>query len=128
MTQGLSDLHPGGGEIILSAEVWPTYVGFSTEHPGAGPQAACEPVYHLDYERGQIHWTAMPNGEVVGRAVVVVPKGLVFTHMLYLHGPGSLPMMTGYRTLPHPVCLTEKGTIEIDPICYGDWKIQSRVL
>lgn len=111
----------GGGEIILSAEVWPVYVGFSTFDPGLGPQAAFEPI-HLDYERGQIVWTTMPNGEVVGRAKVWVPGNITLTHLLYLHGPGSLPMMVGKRQLPHPISLTERGSIEIDPICYGDWK------
>lgn len=111
----------GGGEIILSAEIWPVYVGFATCDPGNGPQAEGEPCFNIDYERGQITWTAMPNGEIVGRATVLVPGKLTFTHMLYLHGPGTLPMMTGKRQLPHPVHLTARGAIEVDPICYGDW-------
>ena len=111
----------GGGEIILTAEVWPTHVGFTQVDPGPGPQPVGEPVFSVDYERGQIAWTTMPNGEVVGHATVVVPGKLVFTHMVYLHGPGSLPMMCGYRTLPHPVMLTARGAITIDPICYRDW-------
>ena len=118
MTQPLT---MGGGEIILSAEVWPVYVGFATDDPGPGPMPLCEPCFHLDYERGQITWTTMPNGEIVGRAHVWVPGGLTYTHMLYLHGPGSLPMLTGKKQLPHPVQLTARGSIEIDPIVYGDW-------
>lgn len=110
-----------GGEIVLSAEVWPVYVGFSSGDPGPGPQAVCEPVFSLDYERGQIDWL-VEGSEVVGRAVVWVPGGVTFTHMIYLHGPGSLPMMTGQRQLPHPIQLTDKGCIDIYPIRYGDWK------
>lgn len=112
----------GGGEIVFSAEVWPVYVGFSSCDPGPGPHAVGEPIMNLDYERGQIHWTAMPGGEVVGRAQVWVPGDLVLTHMLYLHGPGSLPMMTGKRQLPHPIRLTARGSVEVDPINYGDWR------
>jgi hypothetical protein len=112
----------GGGEIILGAEVWPAYVGFSTADPGVGPRADNEPAFNVDYERGQIHWTTMPNGEIAGRAEVWVPGGLTFTHMLYLYGPGSLPMMAGSRQLPHPVCLTARGQIGVDPIVYGDWQ------
>lgn len=112
----------GGGEIILTAEVWPTHVGFTQCDPGPGPQPDGEPVLSLDYERGQIHWTTMPNGEIVGRTKVIVPGGITLTHMVYLHGPGSLPMMCGKRQLPHPVSLTSAGAIEIDPINYGDWQ------
>jgi hypothetical protein len=111
----------GSGDIVLGAQVWPAYVGFSTGEPGAGPQPDNEPAFNADYERGQIAWTALPNGELTGRASVWVPGGLTFTHMLYLYGPGSLPMMVGNRKLPHPVMLTARGNIEVDPIVYGDW-------
>lgn len=110
----------GGGEIILSAEVWPTHVGFTQAEPGPGPQPQWEPVGSLEYDRGQISWTVMPNDEIVGKARTFVPAG-TYTHMVYLHGPGSLPMMCGYRALPHPVQFYEGGFIDIDPICYGDW-------
>jgi hypothetical protein len=111
----------GGGEIIFSAEVWPTHVGFTFEHPGPGPQPIAEPVFHIGYVRGQINWTVMPNGEIVGNTKVYVPKG-TYTHMVYLHGPGNLPMMCGLRTIEHPVVFTTSGVIEIDCINYGDWK------
>lgn len=111
----------GGGEIILTAEVWPTHVGFTFDDPGLGPQPNWEPTLSLDYQRGQIYWTTMPNGEIIGRTNVLVPGKIVLTHMVYLHGPGSLPMMCGKRQLPHPVCLTASGLIDIDPINYGDW-------
>ena len=113
------------GEIILSAEVWPTHVGFANGDPGRGKQASGEPVFSIDYERGQIQWTAMPGGEIVGRARVLVPPG-EYTHMLYLHGPGSLPMMCGSRQLPQLVVFHESGFIDVDPICYGDWAAKEK--
>ena len=114
------DLPAGGGEIILSAEVWPTHVGFAVDDPGFGPQPAFEPTFSIDYERGQISWATMPNGEIIGHTKVVLPAG-TYTHMLYLHGPGELPMMCGRRQLPHPVTLTSRGEITVDPIAYRDW-------
>jgi hypothetical protein len=120
--QSVPPLAGGGGELILSVEVWPTHVGFATDEPGSGPQPAAEPVFNLDYQRGQIGWTTMPGGEVVGATRVMVPPGM-YTHMLYLHGPGDLPMMCGSRRLPHPVVFREAGFIDVDPICYGDWAI-----
>jgi hypothetical protein len=115
------DMPAGGGELILSAEVWPTHVGFTTIPPGPGPQPQGEPVDSPEYTRGQIAWTVMPNDEIVGRTRVFVPAG-TYTHMVYLHGPGSLPMMCGARVLPHPVSFAESGFIDIDPINCGDWK------
>lgn len=111
----------GGGEIILSAEVWPTHVGVSMHHPGPGPQPQAEPVFNLDYIRGQIEWGVSETGEIVGRAKVHVPPGL-YTNMIYLYGPGSLPMMCGQRKLSHPVLFETAGVIDIENINYGDWK------
>lgn len=113
----------GGGEIILSAEVWPTHVGVTFEHPGPGPQPATEPVFHADYIRGQIEWIAVSETGPVGKAKINVPPGL-YTYMVYLHGPGSLPMMCGSRQLSHPVLFETAGVIEIENINYGDWKSQ----
>ena len=111
----------GGGEIIFSAEIWPTHIGVTSEHPGPGPQPMTEPVFHLDYIRGQIEWVAVSETGPVGRAKIHVPPGL-YTHMVYLHGPGSLPKMVGLRQLSHPVLFETSGVIDIENINYGDWK------
>jgi hypothetical protein len=112
-----------GGELILGAEVWPTHVGVTTEHPGNSKWAATEPSYHLDYIRGQIEWIAVSDSGPVGKAKIHVPPGL-YTYMVYLHGPGSLPMMCGSRQLSHPVLFETSGVIDIENINYGDWKSQ----
>lgn len=111
----------GGGEGTFTGFVWPVYVGLSLGEP----DAACtgEPFYHADYQRGQILWAAMPGGEVVGRATILVPAGS-YTHLTYHYGPSiwpSGPQLMGFRQLEHGLRFGSAGEATVDPINQGDW-------
>lgn len=111
----------GGGEGVLGAFVWPVYVGLSNGQPD--PACTGEPFMHPDYQRGQITWTTMPNGEIIGRAVIHVPAGS-YTHLTYHYGPSiwpSGPQLMGYRQNDHGLRFPQAGTATIDPINEGDW-------
>lgn len=109
--------------------VWPVYVGVTDGDPGE-PYGPCngEPFYNLDYQRGQILWSTMPNGEIVGRATILVPAGN-YTHLTYHYGPGvwpSGPQLMGKRQLDHGLRFVNKGSVTIDPINKGDWLCMPR--
>lgn len=95
---------------FLTVDVWPTYVGVGeltgdstiTEHNG-----------HPDYERGQIWWDTMPNGDIIGHARIRLPKG-AWTHLLFCHGPVGL--IIGAEQFEHPVVFDRAGFFDVDPI------------
>ena len=96
---------------VLSAVIWPNYVGACTDRGE-------EPISHPDYGRGMIRWDVMPNGELVGRAKVLVPPGM-WTHILYCPHPSS-PQVTAAQKLAHPCVLTSAGEIALDCITESD--------
>jgi len=111
----------GGGEGIFGAFIWPVYVGLSLGEPDPG--CTGEPFYHADYQRGQITWTVMPQGEIVGRATILVPQGS-YTHLTYHYGPSiwpAGPQLMGHRQLEHGLRFPQAGIATIDPINQGDW-------
>lgn len=111
----------GGGDGTLGVFVWPVYIGLSDGAPDPG--CTGEPFMHPDYQRGQITWTAMPGGEVVGRATIHVAAGS-YTHLTYHYGPSvwpSGPQLMGSRQLEYGLRFPHAGVVTIDPINQGDW-------
>lgn len=72
-----------------------------------------EPVGDPDYQRGQITWN-LENGEIVGRAFIVVPAG-TYTHQAYFYGPTGA-CMSGKMQLSQPITVPSTGYIEVYPI------------
>jgi hypothetical protein len=123
---------PDDGDVAIEAElacfIWPVYVGLSLGQPE--PACVGEPIFNPDYQRGQITWTPMPNGEIVGRALIRVPAG-DYTHLTYHYGPSvwpSGPQLMGFRQLDHGLRFPQAATVEIDPINQGDWVNKERSL
>lgn len=110
------------GEGVLGAVIWPSYVGFCTEDPGAGLIACGEPD-DVSYQRGQIQWE-YANGDIVGRAFVNVPAG-TYTHLAYFHGPEG-PAMGGKMQLSHPIFYDRTGVVEVYPIINPDLRLNKR--
>lgn len=111
---GLATATLGGGEGTLSMTVWPMYVGLC-----AG--VIHEPLFSVDYERGQIKWVVMPNGEIIGSAEINVPAG-EYTHLTYHYGPGAGDGFVGQHQLHHPLRFSGATIVAVDPINQGDWK------
>lgn len=109
---------PGGGDGTLSVVVWPTYIGVAREGPT--PPFSCDEPHNGGYQRGQITWTAVPDGrEVIGRARILVPPG-TYTHFVYFHHP-TRPQACGVVKMPHPLRCTEPITVlDVDPITNAD--------
>ena len=103
---------------FLAVDVWPTYMGIATGHPGEGPVPDHEPFEHLDYHRGQIHWSTQ-NGQVVGCSRVCAPAG-VYTHLVFCYGP-IREMMAGFDQLEHPIVFDRSGHVDINPIQNQDY-------
>jgi hypothetical protein len=106
----------GAVRATLGAIVWPVYLGMSTGHPGVveGAVPLHEPFDDIDYERGQITWVRQPDGEILGRARVCIPKG-VWTHYVFCSGfqPAAL---LGARALEQPLVFDRAGFVDVDPI------------
>lgn len=109
----------GGLEGTLLIKVWPVYVGLSVRHPGETLQAEGEPTWSPDYARGQIHW-ATENNQVVGRSTIRVPA-MEFEYLIYLYGPGDMPLLMGYRLIEQLLIIPQPGIINVYPICEDDW-------
>lgn len=113
-----------GGEGSLGVFIWPVYVGLANCVSGEATDSFDgEPFYHPDYARGNIKWVPMPNGEIIGRAVIHVPKGS-YTHLTYHYGPGvwpTGPQVMGRRQLEFALYFPANASVTIDPINYGDW-------
>lgn len=103
-----------GLQGVLGALVWPTYVGVASDDPGPGPVPEHEPYEDVNYSRGQIWWTAQPDGEIVGSAQVFAPKG-VYTWFVFCHGP-IRHMMMGATKLDQPIVFDRAGLIDVEPI------------
>lgn len=109
----------GGLEGTLSIKVWPIYCGLTVRHPGESLQADGEPTWSPDYERGQIHW-ATENNQIVGRSSIQAPA-MEYQYLIYLYGPGDMPLLMGYRLIEQPLILTQPGAISIYPVFEDDW-------
>jgi hypothetical protein len=96
---------------VLSAVVWPTYVGALTVL-GAEPDDA-------DYQRGQITWEPDDHGTVRGRARILVPAGF-YTHLAFFHHP-SIALMCGLQTIDHPFDFRVNGNIDLEQITERDF-------
>ena len=106
----------GGGQGQLQAIVWPPYIGLSSSDPGLGPTALGEPFEDPYYARGTIKWRREPDGEVVGGAIVRVPKG-IYRFIVFFSGPRrEHPLMLPVNPMEHPMVFDRPGDVEIDPI------------
>ena len=109
---------------VLSAVVWPTYVGVAME--GCTPPFSINEPINGGYQRGQIQWTPVPDErQVIGRARIIVPPG-TFTHYVYFRHP-SKPQACGVMKMDHPFRCTEITTLDLDPICNGDLALMKGV-
>lgn len=113
-------LREGDGQVpqnqgILSIDVWPTYCGLGESTDGV---TLIEQHGHPDYERGQIWWETHDDGTVLGRARVMLPKG-VYTHLMFCNGPSE--MLVAVEQLEHPVVFDRPGFFDVDPICNRDY-------
>jgi hypothetical protein len=103
---------PGGGALgagvgTLSMVVWPT-------HAGAVMSNGQEPMFVVDYKRGQIFWEVNEKGTILGRATVEVPAG-EWAWIIYCHNPLE-PGFVTCQKLAHPLVLTEPGAIALHDI------------
>jgi hypothetical protein len=104
---------------FLGFQIWPTYLGVATGHPGPGPVPAHEPWDDLNYARGQIHWRADAHGLIWGRAEIFAPAG-AYTHLVYCYGCNRESLAAG-KPLEQPIIFDRPGVIEIDPIVNQDY-------
>lgn len=114
MTSNGQPLAPAN-QGLLTLDVWPVYMGLAESTDGV---TFIEQLSHADYQRGQIFWEARPNGVVVGRARVCLPKG-VHTHLLFCIGPTE--GIIGTERLEHPVIFDRPGFFDVDPIHHSNY-------
>lgn len=100
----------GAGRGVLQATVWPAYCG-ALDVYGVEPGD--------DYSRGQIFWHVDDAGEVIGRAVILVPKG-VYPELAYFHHPAQ-GLMCGHQHLEHPFTFPRPGVIRVEQITAADF-------
>jgi hypothetical protein len=111
----MSDLlAPGPNPGVLTVDVWPTYMGLGYSTDGV---QLVEQIGTPGYERGPITWETK-DGEILGRARVVLPKG-TYTHLLFCHGPCD--RLAGVEQLEHPVVFDRAGFFDVDPIHNRDY-------
>jgi hypothetical protein len=97
----------------LGFAVWPPYIGLSTSDG--------EPYDDPNYARGLIKWRTLDDGQIVGNAHILAPKG-IYTELVFYWGPWKdNPPADNPHVLPHPVVFDRPGTIEIDPITNEDY-------
>lgn len=99
---------PGVG--ILSATIWPTYLG-------AVKDDGSEPISSPDYQRGILFWD-VEAGVLLGHGRILVPAG-EWTHIIYCHHP-SLPTFVASQRLAHPIVLDAPGDIAMERITEAD--------
>jgi hypothetical protein len=98
------------GDGVLSFVVWPT-------HAGAVMANGDEPMFGLEYQRGQITWE-MTEGQLLGRATITVPAG-EWAWIIYCHNQFR-PGFVTCQKLAHPLVLPAPGTIELAGISEDD--------
>ena len=104
---------PGGGEGTLGFVVWPT-------HAGAVDGQGREPMFGLEYARGQINWNLNEQGKIVGNTRIQVPAG-DWTWIIYTHNPHNPGFITA-KKLAHPLVLHEPGFIDLMDITEDEVK------
>lgn len=102
-----------GGDGTLSFVVWPT-------HAGAVKSNGEEPMFGLEYQRGQIAWEMSEVGVLLGRATITVPAG-EWAWIIYCHN-AFRPGFVTCSKLAHPLILPEPGTIDLAGISEDDVK------
>jgi hypothetical protein len=102
---------PTGGIGILSVVVWPTHVG-------AVKSNGEEPMFDLDYQRGQITWGMDDTGQLSGHANIAVPAGewawIIYSNDQYTPG------FVHAQKLAQPLILSSAGMITMEQITEGD--------
>jgi len=106
----------GGGDGVLSFVVWPT-------HAGAVNRRGEEPMFGLDYQRGQITWEVNGDGQLRGRATITVPAGK-WCWIIYCHNAFRPGFVTAQK-LAHPLILDEPGTIDLTQITEDEVAVES---
>jgi hypothetical protein len=102
-----------GGEGVLSFVVWPPYAG-------AVKSNGEEPMFGLEYQRGQITWAVNEAGILLGSTTITVPAG-EWAWIIYCHSQFR-PGYTTCSKLAHPLVLHEAGTIDLHGITENDIK------
>jgi hypothetical protein len=115
----MSDILVGSGTGVMTAVVWPAYLGVSTDDPGDGWIPQFEPYDDFNYNRGMIVWRPQRNGDVLGAAEVFAPKGR-YTHFIFCVGPHAHGMI-GKRPMAHPIIFLTPGIIDVNPIRNQDY-------
>ena len=115
----------GGFEGTFGAVVWPVYIGAALA--GSTPPFTINEPHNGGYERGQITWTAVPDGrQVVGRARILLPPG-TYDWFTYHHHP-TRPQMCGVAKMDFPLVCTEPLTVlDVDPILNNDLQLAAQM-
>lgn len=107
-----------GLDGVLSAIVWPTYVG-AVRTDGA------EPMSDPEYQRGSITWRN-EGDEIVGSATINCPAG-EWSWLIYCYGPEK-PQFVSSQKLAFPVQTGPDGFIRIERITKADFDIENQAL
>jgi hypothetical protein len=102
---------------VLSAIVWPTYVG-------AVKVNGDEPMYDYYYKRGQIDWE-YNRGVIEGYARIMVPAG-EWSHVIYCRNQFEPGFIIAAK-LEHPIMLKTPDFIDLFGISESDVTLSSSV-
>jgi hypothetical protein len=103
----------GGGDGTLGFVVWPT-------HAGAVNARGEEPMFGLEYQRGQITWAVNEKGDLEGSTTITVPAGQ-WCWIIYCHNAFRPGYVTAQK-LAHPLTLSTPGTIDLTGITEDEVK------
>jgi len=116
---GIMDTQFCGLDGVLSALVWPTYVG-------AVRSNGEEPMSDPDYKRGSIQWRT-EGDEIVGSATILVPSG-EWSWIIYCYNDIK-PTFMSSQQLAHPLRVDGPGgTIDLHRITKDDFDVQNQAL
>jgi hypothetical protein len=108
---------PNDGRLTI--DVWPPYVGLTTQDPGPPGTLALGEPDDINYARGMIQWRT-EGVHVLGSAHIYIPKG-VFTHIVFFCGPHRIHALMGSNQLEQPVVFDQPGVLELNPIHNQDY-------
>jgi hypothetical protein len=100
-----------GGDGTLAAIVWPAYAG-------AVQRNGDEPMFGLDYLRGQICWALTGADKIEGGTTINVPAG-EWCWIIYCRDQFRPGFVTAQK-LDHPLILDKPGTIDLHGITEDD--------